>query len=620
MSTAPLAAEPPTSEPAAAEPQRRTSTFRRLLRDPQAVISAALLLIIFTAGLLTPLITSHGPNDANLDAIDAGPGTPGYLLGGDSSGRDIYARLLNSVNTSLVSALIAASIALAIGVTAGLIGGYFGTRVRFATEWLFNLLMTFPGLLLLIVLMPVTKGDYRATMAIFGVLMSPGIYRLVRNQVVGVKNELFVDAARVSGLSNLRILGRHVLFVVRGPVIIAAAFLAGGAIGLQAGLAFLGLGSSETASFGSMVSEGFHNLYNEPLQFLWPSLLLGLINASFVLFGNALRDTLEGAQPKPGKRSQPGKARTPTAKPARSKETEPVSGLLTIEDLAIAYPTPSGELHEVVSGVTFTINAGEVLGVVGESGSGKTQTAFAALGVLPPEAFVTRGSIKLDGQEILDLSERELRALRGKFIAYVPQEPMSNLDPAFTVGSQLVEGLRATTGKSRSEARAHILALLARVGIADPERTFASYPHQISGGMAQRVLIAGAVACRPKLLIADEPTTALDVTVQAEILDLLRELQEELNMAVLLVTHNFGVVADICERLAVMRQGEIVETGPVLDILRDPQHDYTRMLLAAILDDNSVRSDQDTSDSGESRLSDGSGGHEADDREFSRKA
>ncbi|UGQ11169.1 dipeptide/oligopeptide/nickel ABC transporter permease/ATP-binding protein [Yinghuangia sp. ASG 101] len=616
MSTAPLAAEPPASL-AAAEPQRRKPTFARLLRDPQAVVSAVLLVVIFAAGLLTPLLTSHGPNDASLDHIDAGPGTPGYLLGGDSSGRDIYARLLNSINTSLISALIATSIALAIGVTAGLVGGYFGTRVRVATEWLFNLLMTFPGLLLLIVLMPVTKGDYRATMAIFGVLMSPGIYRLVRNQVVGVKNELFVDAARVSGLSNLRILGRHVLFVVRGPVIIATAFLIGSAISLQAGLAFLGLGSSDTASFGSMISEGFHNLYNEPLQFLWPSLLLGLINAFLVLFGNSLRDTLEGAQRKPStntrakadKKSGPGQgaesSRTAASAPppAGAEAAEPVSGLLTIEDLAIAYPIPSGELREVVSGVTFSVDAGEVLGIVGESGSGKTQTAFATLGVLPTEAVVTHGSIKLDGQELLGLGERELRGLRGKVIAYVPQEPMSNLDPAFTVGSQLVEGLRATKDITRRDARAHILALLERVGIADPERTFASYPHQISGGMAQRVLIAGAVACRPKLLIADEPTTALDVTVQAEILDLLRELQEELNMAILLVTHNFGVVADICDRIAVMSQGQIVETGDVLNILRDPQHNYTRMLLDSILDDSSVRGD-----------------HDCGAREFSRKA
>ncbi|WP_019074722.1 ATP-binding cassette domain-containing protein [Streptomyces hokutonensis] len=563
---------------------RRRSTLRRLTADPQAVVSASLLAVIVLLGLLAPVLTSHGANEANLDAVNAGAGDHGYLLGGDKSGRDIFARLLFSINTSVVSALIGTSIALAIGITSGLVGGYFGRRVRGVAEWVFSLIMTFPGLLLLIVLMPVTKGDYKATMVVFGVLLSPGIYRLVRNLVLGVKNELYVDAARVSGLPDRRILRRHVLTVVRGPVIIATAFLAGSSIAVQSGLAFLGVGSNTVPSFGAMISDGFTNLYEEPLQFLWPSLALGIITASLVLLGNALRDALEGGRPKP--------ARIVTATTYRAPATEgTVSGLLTVDDLAIAYPTPTGELKEVVSGVTLSVAAGETLGLVGESGSGKTQTAFAALGVLPAEAVVTRGSIRLDGRELLGLSERELRAVRGTSIAYVPQEPMSNLDPSCTVGAQLVEGVRAATPMSRGEARDRVLALLARVGIPEPERTFRSYPHQISGGMAQRVLIAGAVASRPLLLIADEPTTALDVTVQAEILDLLRDLRRELNMAVLLVTHNFGVVADICDRVAVMREGTVVETGTTEELFATPRHPYTRTLLDSILDETTLRTD-----------------------------
>ncbi|WP_245592458.1 dipeptide/oligopeptide/nickel ABC transporter permease/ATP-binding protein [Actinomadura rifamycini] len=561
---------------------RRRSAARRLLRDPQAAVTAALLLVIVLLGLLAPLLAEHGPNEASLDAINADPGTPGYPLGGDGSGRDIFARLLHSINTSVVSALVGTSIALAIGVTAGLIGGYFERRIRGVTEWVFSLIMTLPGLLLLIVLMPVTGGDFRVTMAIFGVLLSPGVYRLVRNQVLGVKNEPYVDAARVAGLTGRRIMGRHILVVVRGPVVIAAAFLAGQSIGVQSGLAFLGVGPATTPSFGAMISEGFLNLYQEPLQFVWPSLLLGVMTAALVLFGNALRDTLQGARPKPSKVVP---APTRRAAPAAGADAAPAAGgLLTVEDLAIAYPAPSGELDEVVSGVTLNLSSGETLGLVGESGSGKTQTAFAVLGVLPAEAVVTRGSIRLDGRELLGLGEGELRRVRGRSIAYVPQEPMSNLDPSFTVGAQLVEGVRAaaTSRISRRDARARVLALLKRVGIPDPERTFRSYPHQISGGMAQRVLIAGAVASRPLLLIADEPTTALDVTVQAEILDLLRDLEKELNMAVLLVTHDFGVVADICDRVAVMRRGEIVETGTTAELFGEPRHAYTRMLLDSL--------------------------------------
>ncbi|MFF7734543.1 ATP-binding cassette domain-containing protein [Streptomyces sp. NPDC007984] len=563
------------------------SPLRRLLRDPQAVISAGILLVIVALGLLTPLITDHGPNQASLEAINADAGSHGYPLGGDKSGRDIFARLLNSVNTSVVSALIGTGIALAVGVTFGLIGGYYDRRLRGVTEWVFSLVMTFPGLLLLIVLLPVTKGDYRVTMMIFGVLLSPGVYRLVRNLVLGVRNELYVDAARVSGLPDRRILSRHILYTVRGPVVIATAFLAGASIGVQSGLAFLGVGSSTVPSFGAMIADGFTNFYEEPRQFLWPSLALGVITASLVLLGNSLRDVLEGGRPGPSRTTAPAPRPTTVLTTGAGP-----SGLLTVEDLALAYPTSSGELKEVVSGVTLSLEAGETLGLVGESGSGKTQTAFAILGVLPAEAVVTRGSVRLDGRELLGLSERELCGVRGKAVAYVPQEPMSNLDPSSTVGSQLVEGIRTATPMSRREAGERALALLDRVGIPDPRRVFASYPHQISGGMAQRVLIAGAVASRPSLLIADEPTTALDVTVQAEILDLLRDLRKELNMALLLVTHDFGVVADSCDRVAVMQQGEIVETGDVLDLFSAPRHPCTRTLLDSLLDEHSLRTDQ----------------------------
>jgi peptide/nickel transport system permease protein len=258
---------------------------------------------------------------------------------------------------------------------------------------------------------------------------------------------------------------------------------------------------------------------------------------------------------------------------------EPREGLLSVRDLAVAYPG-----REVVHGVDLDVRAGEIVGLVGESGSGKTQTAFAVLGILPENGRIARGSITIEGEEIVGLPERRHRALRGTVVAYVPQEPMSNLDPAFTIGSQLVEPIRHKLGLSRAEARARVLELLAQVEIADPERAFRSYPHEISGGMAQRVLIAGAMSCDPKLLIADEPTTALDVRVQAEVLGLLRRLQAERGLGVLLVTHNLGVVADLCDRVAVMSEGRIVETGTAEQVLSAPEDPYTRKLLGAVLE------------------------------------
>jgi peptide/nickel transport system permease protein len=257
--------------------------------------------------------------------------------------------------------------------------------------------------------------------------------------------------------------------------------------------------------------------------------------------------------------------------------------LLVVEDLRVTYPGPDGD-RVVVDGVSLTARRGEVLGLVGESGSGKSQTAFAILGLLSPPATVGAGRLDFADLDLTSLDGRGWNRLRGKRIGYVPQEPMSNLDPSFRIGFQLVEPMRRHLGLSSAAARAKALALLDRVGIADPERVLRAYPHQISGGMAQRVLIAGAVSCDPDLLIADEPTTALDVTVQAEVLDLMRSLQREREMGMILVTHDFGVVADICDRVAVMRAGRIVETASARELFGDPQHDYTRMLLDSTLE------------------------------------
>ncbi|MCR2783540.1 MULTISPECIES: dipeptide/oligopeptide/nickel ABC transporter permease/ATP-binding protein [unclassified Microbacterium] len=569
--------------------RKRAGAFRRLLRKPLGLGSLVVLLAIVLLGLFEPLLSTHDPMYASLDHINAAPGTPGWPLGGDQYGRDIWARVLTSINVSVISALIGAGVGVAVGSVFGLIAGYVGKRTDAIASWVFNLLMTFPALILVMVLYPVMGSSYQGMMFIFGLFLAPGIFRLVRNLVEGVRNELYVDAARVSGLSNWRILSRHVFYIVRGPVIISASFLASSAIGVQAGLAFLGFGSTQTPSFGSMTNDAFINIYSQPIQLVWPALFLALLNGGLILLGNAYRDVLAGPQSTvKKKRSLAAAVPEPAADPDAAAETMR-GGLLSVRNLRVQYPMPDGNYREVVRGVSLDVNPGEIVGVVGESGSGKTQTAFSILGLLPKEARITADELTLAGDSLLGKSPGELRKLRGGVISYIPQEPMANLDPSFTVGSQLMEGL--TKSMSRKEAKDSILALLERVGIPDPRRTFASYPHQISGGMAQRVLIAGAVVSRPKLLIADEPTTALDVTVQAEILDLLRELQGELGMGVLLVTHNFGVIADLADRVVVMRDGELVEEGPVREIFQSPKQRYTQELVGAILDEDVVRED-----------------------------
>ncbi|ROQ00949.1 peptide/nickel transport system permease protein [Rathayibacter sp. PhB93] len=585
------AADLATVLPDAPGTRRPAGAFTRLLRKPMGIIPLLILAVLIVLAILAPVLSTHSPTFASLEQVNAPAGTPGWPLGADQYGRDIWARVLTSLQVSFISAMLGAGIAVVVGTTFGLIAGYVGKRTDAVSSWVFNLVMSFPGIVLLIVLFPVTGGTYQATMLVFGFLLSPGIYRLVRNLVQGVRNELYVDAARVAGLSNRRILTRHVLYVVRGPIVIALAFLASAAIGVQAGLAFLGFGAVSQPSFGSMTSDAFTNIYTAPEQLIWSAGALALLNGSLVLLANAYRDVLSAPQAKAKRRrvktgeAVVEKADTSTAAPIAPSD----HGLLRVRGLRVSYPQADGSRKDVVRGVSLDIAPGEIVGLVGESGSGKTQTAFSILGVLPKQASVVADALDLAGESLLSKDATAMRRLRRGVISYIPQEPMSNLDPSFTVGSQLIAGISA--GMSRKEAKDTIIGLLARVGITDPERTYNSYPHQISGGMAQRALIAGAVASRPKLLIADEPTTALDVTVQAEILDLLRDLQAEYGMGVLLVTHNFGVVADLCDRVIVMREGELVESGDVREMFHHPQHPYTQQLIGAILDEDTVRTD-----------------------------
>ncbi len=260
--------------------------------------------------------------------------------------------------------------------------------------------------------------------------------------------------------------------------------------------------------------------------------------------------------------------------------------LLEISDLRVEFDA-GGATHVAVRGVDLSVDQGEVLGLVGESGSGKSLTCRAVMRMIPPPGRIASGAIHFDGRDVGALSAAELRRFRATSVGMIYQNPFGSLNPVFTVGAQLVETLRANRGMSRSLAKAEATTLLEHVGIPDAERRARSYPHELSGGMCQRVMIALATASHPRLLLADEPTTALDVTTQAQILELLLRLQREQGTGILLVSHDFGVVAQVCDRVAVMYGGHIVETGLVETIYREPQHPYTRALLDSVpeLDD-----------------------------------
>jgi peptide/nickel transport system ATP-binding protein/peptide/nickel transport system permease protein len=559
---------------------------RRLVRNPLGLGALVLLAVIVLAALFAPLLAPQDPTTAVLrDAF--GDPAAGHPLGTDSAGRDILSRVLYGGRNTLTGALISLGVALALGVPAGLFAGYYAGRFDAIANWVANLIMALPAMVVLLASRAVLGPKVSVLMVVLGFLVAPAFFRLVRGVVADVRHELYVDAARVAGLSDTRIVARHVLVVVRGPIIIMIALVAGVAIGLQAGLEFLGIGSGDTTTWGAMLNEAFQNIQRRPILMLWPGLALGLTSSALVLLAVSVRDALEDRGSAPARR-RPRATPRPAAAPGPSRPAPERASLLSVRGLAVGYSLADGP-RAVVHDVDLDIAPGEIVGLVGESGSGKTQTAFSILGLLPEGGSITSGSVTIRGQEIVGLPERQHRALRGRVVAYIPQEPMSNLDPAFTIGSQLVEPMRHLLKLSRREAAERAADLLRQVEIPDPERVLRLYPHQISGGMAQRVLIAGAISCDPELLIADEPTTALDVRVQAEVLDLLRRLRDERGLGVLLVTHNLGVVADLCDRVAVMHAGRVVETGDAEQILGDPHEPYTRTLVDAVLDSAPAR-------------------------------
>ena len=255
--------------------------------------------------------------------------------------------------------------------------------------------------------------------------------------------------------------------------------------------------------------------------------------------------------------------------------------ILDIKDERLSFFTPAGEV-KALNGVSFTMNQGDVLGVVGESGSGKSVTAYSIMGLTAYPGKLVGGKVWFNGHEIENMKEKDFRKIRGNEVSIIFQDPMTSLNPVYTIGNQIVEVILLHTQKTKQEAWARAKELLELVGINEPERRLKQYPHELSGGMRQRVMIAIALACEPKLLIADEPTTALDVTIQAQILELMNDLRHKLGMSIIMITHDLGVVAQMCEKIAVMYAGHIVEYGTTDEIFYNPQHEYTKGLINSI--------------------------------------
>jgi peptide/nickel transport system permease protein len=552
---------------------------RRLLRRPLAIACCGYLAVLIGVAVIAPIVLPS-VNSQNAGDLFAASQLPSWshLLGTDTLGRDVLSRLLVGDRVTLIGVAEALVVVLALGVPLGLAAGYLGGWTDRVVTWLADLTFSLPAVVIIIVVLSVFPTSMLAGMTTFGVIAAPGLMRVVRSATLPIREELYIKAAEASGLSRAYILTRHILPRIAGVVIVQASLLAAVALGVQTGLAFLKLLVADPApSWGGMVADGTSVLLLHPWLIIPPGAAIAVTMLALSLLGDAVRDAAvqNWSVPVPTRRAaaKAGPASAVTTPPAEDR-------LLAVQHLSVSFPGQEQDMR-VVEDVTFDVAAGEIVGIVGESGCGKSVTASAIIGLLPGSGRIDGGSIWFGDRDLARASEAELRKLRGRKIAFVSQEPMASLDPAYRAGSQIEEALRQHRGLSRRDARARALELLRDMHFVDPGTVARRYPYELSGGMAQRVAIARALAGEPELLIADEPTTALDVTVQAEILDLIRELQITRQMAVLIVTHDWGVVADLCDRVVVMYAGQIVERSDVQSIFDTPLHPYTEALLAS---------------------------------------
>jgi len=443
-----------------------------------------------------------------------------------------------------------------------------------------DLLLAVPGIVVLLMVVAVFPGSDLATMVTLGVIGCPSLLRIVRGSTLAIRSELYVKAAQLSGLRTLAILRRHVLPRIAGPIIVQTTLFCATALLAESGLSFLGLTRPEPRgpSWGNMVAEASSAMSQSPWLLVPTGGALMITVMAFGLIGDAVRDATMGRSASNAALLQPRTHHRDTE--ATTPMGDSGAGALSVRGLTVTLSGARGAVT-VLRDVSFDVAPGEAVGIVGESGCGKTITARAVLGLLPAGGAVAAGSIVFGGRHLTALNEKELSQVRGAGIALISQDPANSLDPTFSVGSQLREVIRRHHPQSRRQARVEAERLLRLVRLPNPADMLRRRPAELSGGMAQRVCIAMALAAQPKLLIADEPTTALDVTVQAEILALLRDLQHRLGMAILLITHDWGVLADMCDRAVVMYAGEVVETAPVDQLYSRPRHPYTTALLAA---------------------------------------
>jgi peptide/nickel transport system permease protein len=559
---------------------RRTSAWGRLSRNGLAVAGLAIVVVIVAIAVAAPLLPLADPNVTAPANRLLTPFSDGAWLGTDQLGRDMLSRLVWGARVSIAVGVAATLVAALIGSTIGLVAAYFGRITDNVLMRGVDMLMAFPYLLLaLAIVAALGPGLMNALLAI-AVVNIPFFARSVRGATLGLVNREFIEAARLSGFSDTRIILSELLPNVLPVIVITMSTTVGWMILETAGLSFLGLGAQPPqADLGSMLGDGRSLIINAPHVSVVPGVLILVLVIGINLLGDGLRDVLD-PRLKSGALSRPV-ARTAVA-PSPPSGTGDKGALLEVSGLETEFRVGKRVL-KAVNGVDFSLQPGESLGIVGESGSGKSVTALSILGLVPtPPGIIAKGAIRFQGTDLLRLPLKDLQDIRGNRIAYIFQDPLTTLNPLIRVGDQVEETLIRHQGLRPRAAMAQAVELLDAVGIPEPRQKARAFPHELSGGQRQRVVIAMALANRPDLIIADEPTTALDVTTQARVLELLNDLRRETGAALIFITHDLGVVSELCERVLVMYAGKVVESGPVAELFAAPRHPYTAALLRCV--------------------------------------
>lgn len=585
------------------KPGQRFSLRRIKAMSWGSRISLVAVVLVILIAIFAPIIAPHDP----LQIFTARQAPTGdFVFGTDDKGRDVLSRMMYGARYSLIIGLCATAFAL---VCASVIGSVAAVSRRWVSEVIMrimDIIMSFPGIALAAVFVAVFGNSIPVLIFAIGFLYIPQLTRVVRANVMSEYGEDYVNAVVVSGARAPWILTKHVARNCAAPIMVFTTVLVADAIVFEASLSFIQAGVPEpNPSWGNILADARAGvLAGQWWQALFPGLAIMLTVLCLNILSEGLTDAMVAAPSAPVDEVEPAseaereadrlltdpvaaheaqreslEARLSELRRVETTRTDRLAGdqftgepLLEVKDLCISFPR-HGDVN-VVDHVSFAVRPGETMGLVGESGCGKSITSLAIMGLLDPKARIT-GEILYQGRNLLDLTPKEHNALRGHELAMIYQDALSSLNPSMLIKTQMKQLTKRGGTRSAEE-------LLELVGL-DPERVLGSYPHELSGGQRQRVLIAMALTRDPKLVIADEPTTALDVTVQKQVIDLLNELRDKLGFAMVFVSHDLALVAEVAHSITVMYAGQVVEQAPTQELLTDPRHEYTRGLLGSVL-------------------------------------